>query len=111
MRISDWSSDVCSSDLGARRSLYRRALRSDPAVLVAAPHRHRRRRRDRIRDGRAHSVGLLERPWILWIGRRLAIAGVYHQGASHELGRASRRERVCQYVSIWGVAVYLKKKN
>src|SRR3546814_16828236 len=28
-----------------------------------------------------------------------------------ELGRASCRERVCQYVLISGVAVYLKNKN
>src|SRR3546814_21164930 len=28
-----------------------------------------------------------------------------------QIGRASCRERVCQYVSIWVVAVSLKKKN
>src|SRR3546814_11162219 len=31
--------------------------------------------------------------------------------ADQELGRASCRERVCQYVSIWVVAVALKKKE
>src|SRR3546814_13979384 len=30
---------------------------------------------------------------------------------SHQIGRASCRERVCQYVSISGVAVSLKKKK
>src|SRR3546814_13685324 len=29
----------------------------------------------------------------------------------YEIGRASCRERVCQYVMIWGVAVSLKKKK
>src|SRR3546814_17015704 len=33
------------------------------------------------------------------------------QGPKGEIGRASCRERVCQYVEIWVVAVSLKKKN
>src|SRR3546814_6556714 len=39
MRISDWSSDVCSSDLGAYRRFERRALEritADPAPKVIA---------------------------------------------------------------------------
>src|SRR3546814_12930598 len=35
--------------------------------------------------------------------------GVVVQG--NEIGRASCRERVCQYVEIWVVAVTLKKKK
>src|SRR3546814_12335714 len=35
---------------------------------------------------------------------------MYLAGA-HEIGRASCRERVCQYGSIWVAAVSLKKKN
>src|SRR3546814_10416503 len=50
MRISDWSSDVCSSDLGARdrrsprrphrpaQPRRRRAVRVDGAAAVGAPH-------------------------------------------------------------------------
>src|SRR3546814_16427345 len=33
------------------------------------------------------------------------------KSALAEIGRASCRERVCQYVSIWVVAVSLKKKR
>src|SRR3546814_20766842 len=40
----------------------------------------------------------------LWHGRRHALVGP-------EIGRASCRERVCQYVSISVVAVSLKKKK
>src|SRR3546814_16982913 len=32
-------------------------------------------------------------------------------GEGAEIGRASCRERVCQYVSVWVVAVSLKKKK
>src|SRR3546814_17353945 len=71
MRISDWSSDVCSSDLlGVDR--------------IAAPH--------------DDEVGLHH---LLRIGAAPRAAG--------EIGRASCRERVCQYVSISVVAVSLKK--
>src|SRR3546814_3717775 len=63
MRISDWSSDVCSSDLrGSRRSLQkpvRNRARSASAPSAPACNKHRR---------------------------------------SPQIGRASCRERVCQYV-------------
>src|SRR3546814_16957348 len=71
MRISDWSSDVCSSDLdigegaGARR-------------LVG-------RQRRAVFHAQAPEIG------------------------AQQLGRASCRERVCQYVSISVVAVSVKK--
>src|SRR3546814_1221628 len=44
MRISDWSSDVCSSDLraGARRERGRPAAAEARAVLARERHRHRR---------------------------------------------------------------------
>src|SRR3546814_20515378 len=47
MRISDWSSDVCSSDLGAGRLL--RAVRRDAEAQPAA--------RDRLRGAAAHGAG------------------------------------------------------
>src|SRR3546814_12328463 len=34
MRISDWSSDVCSSDLGIRTMAVREALASDPELAL-----------------------------------------------------------------------------
>src|SRR3546814_4560819 len=84
MRISDWSSDVCSSDLGDERRQPRagRALRVEhqPQFRGLAGDR-RPHPPDESRDGRG------------------------------EIGRASCRERVCKYVSILGVGVSLKKKT
>src|SRR3546814_20320959 len=103
MRISDWSSDVCSSDLragtaqeggaqgppdaearGAALSHPARLLeprRRDPRPLLR--HRHHRR------------------------GREAARATFYRE----QTGRASCRDRVCQYVEYSVVTVTLKKKS
>src|SRR3546814_4213815 len=85
MRISDWSSDVCSSDLdeedcagGLARDLLR-LRRDEPADdRVAAPP---------ARNARA-------------AGRAPARLADDDRGLAdgHEIGRASCRERVCQYV-------------
>src|SRR3546814_7130338 len=75
MRISDWSSDVCSSDL------------TDGIV------------RHHVDDAQAHEGGEAD--------RRPAVVGEHQEGAAvgdeaavqgDEIGRASCRERVCQYV-------------
>src|SRR3546814_5981342 len=47
MRISDWSSDVCSSDLALR-----------PRVFLGHPHPDRRARRDVETVGRRSSLGI-----------------------------------------------------
>src|SRR3546814_10766762 len=72
MRISDWSSDVCSSDLApvGRRQLH-----------------HAEAARERHRPG--HVRG---RP-----AEQLAVHEV-GDAAEEQIGRASCRERVCQYV-------------
>src|SRR3546814_10088449 len=67
MRISDWSSDVCSSDLGG-----------------GALHRPRPRRNDADLRGTRRFARL--RP------------GGDSARRADEIGRASCRERVCQYV-------------
>src|SRR3546814_15666894 len=95
MRISDWSSDVCSSDL-------------TPAGRDPEPVLHR--------DG--------DEGDILDAGGQMAVGRAGEYGSDHfscahaalpssgrEIGRASCRERVCQYVSILVVAVSLKKKT
>src|SRR3546814_3332981 len=69
MRISDWSSDVCSSDL--------------PVTVQDAG------RLDRLRQGASR------RP-VVCVGGRGQFGAPGHRGA--EIGRASCRERVCQYV-------------
>src|SRR3546814_19585249 len=91
MRISDWSSDVCSSDLRATRIRSNRL--SAPAAKFKAPD-----------TPPASSLGP-EKPGILaglWSGRRVI---------SHvEIGRASCGERVCVRVDLGGRRI-IKKKN
>src|SRR3546814_20310091 len=102
MRISDWSSDVCSSDL-----LDRLPLMAPPCLLLtgaadlpdfrliaqfiesAVPQLRR------VDYDHAGHLLNLERPCEL---------------ATETIGRASCRERVCQYVYISVVAVSFKKK-
>src|SRR3546814_3085101 len=67
MRISDWSSDVCSSDLAAGERLHGTLL-----VPVQAVHHHE-----------------------LVLLRQQCVAAA---AELREIGRASCRERVCQYV-------------
>src|SRR3546814_5226618 len=81
MRISDWSSDVCSSDLD------RAALR---AVFRGIGHEVAQDHRDllggRVDDG-------------LTIGGERVLAGcIPSRGALDQIGRASGRESVCPYV-------------
>src|SRR3546814_11245065 len=86
MRISYWSSDVCSSDLTAAR------LRPSTATMRAT---RRRSRETGARDDRRRSPAYdQDRP-----------------SCGLKIGRASCRERVCQYVSISVVAVSLNKKQ
>src|SRR3546814_12947846 len=91
VRISDWSSDVCSSDLLAAQAQHR---------LHHAPQRPVERvgRLDQALD---------RRPGLAF--QSIGAPGV--GGARIEIGRASCRERVCQYVSLSVVAVTLNKKQ
>src|SRR3546814_13921825 len=108
MRISDWSSDVCSSDLidlavkegqtlgvvgesGSGKTtlglaLLRLVSSKGPIVYLG----------DRI-DG--------------FDSKRMRPLRRHMQIVFKEIGRASCRERVCQYVYISVVAVSLKKKT
>src|SRR3546814_16890874 len=78
MRISDWSSDVCSSDLAI-------GMTFDELVE------------------RAYDRGVFD--------RGNSNAGSVRVAGQTPIGRASCRERVCQYVEISVVAVSLKKKE
>src|SRR3546814_18789005 len=123
MRISDWSSDVCSSDLnqchrqdrrrGHRIGFGKGERREQPALLsFEREHRDERQRDDQQAeeqrradfgggfgdDDPAHlAVKMLVRVILL---PALALL---------EIGRASCRERVCPYVYISVVAGSLKK--
>src|SRR3546814_16605903 len=101
MRISDWSSDVCSSDLAAVRHGQRQAAgrrpRPGPHTRGAGPVR-----------GRHVALTLLSR-----LPRELLVLLVraYQLLVSPlQIGRASCMERESQYVSMSVVAVALKKK-
>src|SRR3546814_12795851 len=124
MRISDWSSDVCSSDLqvlGRARALGR--ARRDGLPLLPAGQRHSARGRDgqgvEQEDLRADPQGRRRRLEDAGRGARALprCRGVRHHGAilqhdgDSETGRASRRDRVCQYVTISVVAAYIKNKT
>src|SRR3546814_6748953 len=97
MRISDWSSDVCSSDLAGRRRM---------SILVGNGALYYLEEMERGADGAMTGFGFPE-----------MLVGVYdrftagdHDGAAdlfdaympfircEQFGRASCRERVCQYV-------------
>src|SRR3546814_19426090 len=102
MRISDWSSDVCSSDLvNATRTPFYTCF-----IWIRKPSRSGATRRKRIRDEQCcpHQIRRdVTAPRI-----NTVILDIHRQ---LKIGRASCRERVCQYVSISVVAVSLKKKK
>src|SRR3546814_9023948 len=79
MRISDWSSDVCSSDLQSadQAAVERQGVCAAADVAVVAELRPPRDRWRRRRTVHRFSGPCAHRP---------------------EIGRASCRERVCQYV-------------
>src|SRR3546814_19141135 len=94
MRISDWSSAVCSSDLFDWAAAEGRAC----LLLDYA--------------GCGLSGGLFADQTLLdWRGDVLDLIDAKAEGAVIQIGRASCRERVCQYVSISVVDVSLKKKK
>src|SRR3546814_15678492 len=100
MRISDWSSDVCSSDLRA-------------VQLQGLEQRHCARLRGQALElrGRQEVSGGIPDPRRAAGQLRQRLELPLEPAALRQIGRASCRERVCQYVSISVVAVSLKKKK
>src|SRR3546814_2916474 len=84
MRISDWSSDVCSSDLPAFHGGRNRASR-----------RSCRARRGRIAPGRRRVFRRRTKPLV--DPELLGELGAPRFPCFGEIGRASCREKVCQY--------------
>src|SRR3546814_18059782 len=101
MRISYWSSDVCSSDL---------AFPLPPRSVLFRRKRPRRERSTSLHTGRDKG-----RHWPHRLPDRLACDEMRGLTCANEpiieIGRASCRERVCQYVKISVIAVSLKKKK
>src|SRR3546814_17602486 len=86
--MSDWSSDVCSSDLGAKRE-DRRERHASALAAGELPDKAVRAERQPRFELRARCA----------------------EQAQDQIGRASCRERVGQYVSILVVAGPLQKKQ
>src|SRR3546814_11344758 len=106
MRISDWSSDVCSSDLPLGRlggiHLGHRGLAGDTVgTAVLGP--------GGAVDQQGRGVDLGRHVGDLGLGE-LVIGELLVEHLA-QIGRASCRERVCQYVKISVVAESLKKKK
>src|SRR3546814_21038864 len=87
MRISDWSSDVCSSDLEAAMQRYEH----------------------RLARGLAAILNLLA-PDVVILGGGLSNLERLYVNVP-QIGRASCRERACQYVYISVPAVSFTKKT
>src|SRR3546814_11803161 len=99
MRISDWSSDVCSSDLGLirRRGYTLAAHDSTSRQLQQATVVSAGRSRDAARAPA--------------LGRLIGELTRHETQLAEQIGRASCRESVCPYVLISVVAVSLKKQT
>src|SRR3546814_18786196 len=114
MRISDWSSDVCSSDLRYRPGTNMRAW----VFIILRNVFLSQKRRDRfkgewnqeIADRTLCTPANQEKQLQLADLQRALTTLPPAQREALKIGRASCRERVCQYVKISWVAGSLKKK-
>src|SRR3546814_11683478 len=113
MRISDWSSDVCSSDLAAARQ--GQSPSTTPAQGQGASP-------DTVGNQNGAATAALMAPRTLvaasaaqgeqpagQAARRFGETLFGSLGSTLETGRASRRERVGQYVSTARIDAYCKK--
>src|SRR3546814_20856785 len=106
MRISDWSSDVCSSDLQGVAALIEQKAVGLELVGLAAVRGARQKAQCAVvaEQPRWHAVvetdiagpfrGVLERRGV----GDIHAEGIDEAGELGEIGRASCRERVCPYV-------------
>src|SRR3546814_1963026 len=88
MRISDWSSDVCSSDLDSGNA--RRIVRVGELLIRIIVETHTADLQRRVAgqfDGDHHLAAAMHFDVAVIVGTAIV-----------EIGRASCRERVCQFV-------------
>src|SRR3546814_11150269 len=105
MRISDWSSDVCSSDL-----IIAKIRTGNPDVRIESVSTVSGKVSGEFRQTAIYALGaaMLAISIYIWVRFewQFGVGALFAQ-----IGRASCRERVGQYVSLSVVAVSLKKKN
>src|SRR3546814_13329922 len=105
MRISDWSSDVGSSDLRSPVAVARfdreHPLAAPDAALHGVTHILLSIPPDDEGDPALASHGgdivRLAGPTFRWVGYLSTTGGYGDRGGAREIGRAARRGRVCQY--------------
>src|SRR3546814_12042905 len=99
MRISDWSSDVCSSDLHPACGAIEPVIH--PTRIRPATFRWRRMGRQRRNQGVPHQVEDLREPGVqdlAMVTKPFGNGVLERIDLVKKIGRASCRERVCQYV-------------
>src|SRR3546814_14155634 len=125
MRISDWSSDVCSSDLAGAAADPATALGTQALTLGMMDEGTKALNASQLAEAQERLgadistgadadrtyVGIYTPSANLAPSLDLLAAVVKNPAFAPAIGRATCRERVCQYVSISVVAVPLKKKN
>src|SRR3546814_19389098 len=97
MSISDWSSDVFSSDLGVAGAPHERSFAAVNAVVARL-------------DPPPEFI-LFPGDEVIDLTRDEAALRAQWRQRFEEIGRATARERVCQYVELTVGAVYLKQKK
>src|SRR3546814_16841305 len=114
MRISDWSSDVCSSDLsavGTQNGIRLRMSCGDLAPDSIVCHNAKIALGTIVREPQPASLVMFEfcrASYYEDIAHRQFVA---RHLRGNQIGSASCRARVCQYVEISVVAVSLKHKK
>src|SRR3546814_13325087 len=104
--MSDWSSDVCSSDLeAARRGLSLAQLNELSQTDESVDRKLDELQLELLRRGGV----ILERRMARWLARHHRI-DAFTVRVECEIGRAARRVRVCPLWSYLGVAVSYTKQ-
>src|SRR3546814_15856686 len=99
MRISDWSSDVCSSDLKQTLHLLQRVAQDQPVALNRP--RWQCRFAQPLLDQQGEHMDCEGVTKLVGTDRQretFLLAPLAGTGEDHQIGRASCRERVFQYV-------------
>src|SRR3546814_16203845 len=110
MRISDWSSDVCSSDLWLAADTYGYRSR------FWMTYRQAQALGGQVRDGERSQFAIFYKSYTKSVESPVRPGEALDEQSrvlrsSAEIGRAACRERVCQYVLISVVDVSLTKKT